>query len=82
MEVSITQFRREMFNLVNQAMSGTDLWVIHKGRRFRIVPEEAAASRLSRIAPLEIVNPASSETEEQALQEEMKQAWESDWADL
>jgi antitoxin (DNA-binding transcriptional repressor) of toxin-antitoxin stability system len=82
MEVSITQFRRDMFDLVTQAMAGVDVYVTHKGRRFRIVPDEPPSSRLSRITPLEIINPESSEDDERALQEEMRAAWEKDWAEL
>lgn len=54
MEVSITQFRREMFDLVNQAMEGAEVWVTHKGRRFRIVPEGKPLNKLDRITPMKI----------------------------
>ena len=33
MEVSITQFRRDIFSLVNQALDGGEVWFTHKGRR-------------------------------------------------
>jgi prevent-host-death family protein len=82
MEVTITQFRRELFELVNQAMDGADIWVAHKGRRFRIAPEEKPPSRFSRITPLQVINPASSEDDEAAMKREMQQAWEKDWDDL
>ena len=82
MEVSITKFRREMFDLVNQAMSGGEVWVIHKGHRFRIAPEDVPGSRLSRIAPIEITNPKSQELDNRSLQEEMTRAWEKDWSTL
>jgi prevent-host-death family protein len=39
MEVSITQFRRRIFDLVNQAMDGKEVWVMHKGRRFKVTSE-------------------------------------------
>jgi antitoxin (DNA-binding transcriptional repressor) of toxin-antitoxin stability system len=82
MEVTITKFRNEMFDLVNQALSGTEVWVKHKGRRFRIVPDEAPRSKLSRLTPMEIINPNSSEEDEKRMKEEMKQAWEKDWEEL
>lgn len=82
MEVSITKFRREMFDLVNQALSGNEVWVIHKGRRIRITPEDALGSRLSRITPIEITNPKSQELDNRSLQEEMTRAWEKDWSTL
>lgn len=82
MEVSITQFRRDIFDLVNQAMAGSEVWVVHKGRRFKIAPEHASDSRLSRITPLEVLNSESPEPEALSLQEEMTRAWEKDWSTL
>ena len=51
MEVPITQFRQKLFDLVNQALDGKEVWVSHKGRRLRLVPEHAP-SKLSRITPM------------------------------
>jgi antitoxin (DNA-binding transcriptional repressor) of toxin-antitoxin stability system len=85
MEVSITQFRRQMFDLVNEAMDGGEVWVLHKGRRFKIAPEDKPVSRLSRITSLEVINPefsGLSDLKDPHLQEEMERAWESDWVDL
>ena len=82
MEVSITQFRRNLFALVNQAMEGTDVWVTHKGERFKIAPERPPVSRLSRITPMEIVNTDGPDLDDPAWKDEMRLAWESDWDDL
>jgi hypothetical protein len=82
MEVSITKFRRNLFELVNQAMEGTEVWVTHKGRRFKLAPEKPIVSRLSRITPVEIVNPDGPGIEDESWKDEMRLAWESDWADL
>lgn len=82
MEVSITKFRRDMFELVNRAMAGTDVWVVHKGRRFKVAPENVPSRRLDRITPLEVVNPESPELSDSGLQEEMTRAWEKDWSSL
>jgi len=82
MEVTITQFRRELFDLVNQALTGTEVWVIHKGQRFRIMPEHRTETRLSRITPLEVLDPEAVENDLPSLQEEMARAWEKDWSTL
>jgi hypothetical protein len=86
MEVSITQFRRQMFDLVNRALDGTEIWVRHKGVRFRIAPEGQVTSRISRITPMEILNPDASDLNDPALkaqlQSEMEKAWEDDWSIL
>ena len=86
MEVPITKFRREIFNLMNQAMAGGEVWVTHKGQRFRIVPDKKALSRLSRITPLDILNPDVPDLNDRALKAEsmaeMERAWERDWSIL
>lgn len=78
-DVSITQFRRNLFSLMNQALEGTEVWVTHKGSRLRIVPEKPPGSRLSRITPMEVVNYAQGGLEDTGLLEEMTRAWEADW---
>jgi len=82
MEIPITLFRRKIFELVNQAMSGAEVWVAYKGRRFRVVPDAEPTSRLSRITPLEIISPAAGGRTEQSLQQEMTALWERDWSTL
>lgn len=86
MEVSITEFRRNIFELINQAMDGKEVWVMHKGRRFKVVPEVKPGSRLSRITPLAVINSAnqaaSTKQSDRSLQEEMMRAWERDWSNL
>ena len=82
MEVSITQFRRDLFDLVNQALDGKDVWVKHKKRRFKIVPEIEPGSRFSRITPMQIIKPNSSEEDELEMKREMQRAWEKDWEKL
>ncbi|MGA7830432.1 MAG: hypothetical protein WCA21_05690 [Terracidiphilus sp.] len=79
MEVPITQFRREIFSLVNQALDGGEVWFTHKGRRIKIVPEGKPVSRLSRITPMEVINYAEGGLENTGLLDEMTRAWEADW---
>lgn len=81
MEVSITKFRQDIFDLVHQALNGGEVWVTYKGRKFRIAPEGAPASRLERITPLQVLNPDASQNESSLL-EEMTRAWEQDWSSL
>lgn len=82
MEVSITQFRREMFELVTKAMQGDEVWVSYKGRRFKVAPDQKPKSRLGRITPLEVVNPKSAGLDNDSLRKEMKRQWEKDWSTL
>lgn len=79
MEVPITLFRREIFTLVNQALDGAEVWVTHKGRRLKIVPEGKPVSRLSRITPMEILVPGIN-LEDDSWKQEMMREWERKWA--
>lgn len=82
MEVSITQFRRELFALVNRALEGEEVWVAHRGRRFRIAPDRPTGSRLSRLTPLGVIDPESPGLDDPSLQEEIERAWARDWSEL
>lgn len=86
MEVPITRFRREIFSLVNQALEGEEVWVTHKGRRVKIVPEGRLVSRLSRITPMEVLVDPNFNMDDPAFKAEwlaeMEKEWEKDWADL
>jgi antitoxin (DNA-binding transcriptional repressor) of toxin-antitoxin stability system len=79
MEVSITQFRREMFALVNRALQGEIVTVTHKGQRFRIIPEVQPATRFDRLTPLQIINPGYPDLDDSEMKAEMKAEWERDW---
>lgn len=82
MEVTISEFRRNIFDLVSRAIEGTELWVIHKGHRLKIAPDQPPVPRLSRITPLEVINAEPADTSQPTLQEEMTRAWEKDWDTL
>jgi hypothetical protein len=82
MEVSITKFRHDLFDFVNQAMEGGEIWVVYKGRRLKLVPEMPAGSKLDRITPLQVVSPGATTLDDLELKEEMEQALEEDWKTL
>jgi len=77
MEVPITQFRQKLFDLVNQALDGKEVWVSHKGRRLRLVPEHAP-SKLSRITPMQIIVPGA-DIEDDSWKVETMREWERKW---
>jgi len=76
MEVTITQFRRDLFTLVEQAMGGAEVWVKHKGRRFRIEPEKPKGSKLARLTKRDLIN---HDVPEDAHKIEMWKAIQEDW---
>ncbi len=77
MEVTITQFRQKVFELVDQALEGKEVWVKHKGRRVRIVPEHPV-DKLSRITPMEIIV-SSADLEDDSWKIAMTREWEQKW---
>jgi antitoxin (DNA-binding transcriptional repressor) of toxin-antitoxin stability system len=77
MEVTITQFRQKVFELVDQALEGKEVWVKHKGRRVRIVPEQPV-DKLSRITPMDIVAP-SVDLEDDSWKAAMMREWDQKW---
>lgn len=79
MEVTITEFRRNLFELANKAMAGDEVWVTHKGRRFKLAPEKPVGDKLSRITPMEVINPDGPGLEDESWKEEMRLEWEKDW---
>jgi hypothetical protein len=86
MEVPITKFRQEIFNLANRVLEGDEIWVRHKGRRLKLVSEDGPRSRLRRLTPMKILNPAFGNLNDPALKAEamaeMERAWERDWSIL
>jgi prevent-host-death family protein len=86
MEVPITQFRKNIFDLVNQASEGKDVRFTHKGKRFRIIPEDAAVDKLSRITPMQILIPDDFDLNDPAFKAEslaeMEKEWKKDWSEL
>jgi len=86
MEVPITQFRRDIFSLVNQALEGEEVWISHKGKRLKIVPEGGAGDRLSRVTPMQVLIPEDFDMNDPAFRAEwmaeMEKEWEDDWSKL
>jgi len=60
-------------------MEGEDLWFTHKGQRFKVAPEVAPPSKLSRLTPLDLINTDGPGLEDESWKEEMRLAWEKDW---
>ena len=81
MDITITEFRRDLFKLTEQAMNGVPVHVIHKGKGFTLVPDAPAGDRLSRITPMHIIN-GDLEEASALLMQEMEAEWEKDWAEL
>jgi antitoxin (DNA-binding transcriptional repressor) of toxin-antitoxin stability system len=82
MEVPITQFRREMFALVNRALEGETITVAYKGKRLRIVPEAEPKSRFHLLTPLQVINPDYPDLDDADMKAEIQAEMEADWKNL
>ncbi len=83
--VSISQFRKNLFQLADQALNGDIVEVKYKGQTIRLVPE-AKVSKLDRLTPARIFNPDFSEEDHERASRElfaaMQAEWEKDWSEL
>jgi antitoxin (DNA-binding transcriptional repressor) of toxin-antitoxin stability system len=80
MAVTITEFRKNLFRLADQALEGEPVEFIHKGVLFKVTPE-TRPSKLSRLTKEPVVAPgADLETEE--LLKEMEAEWRKDWSEI
>lgn len=86
MEVPISQFRKNIFALVSEAAEGKDVRFTHKGRRFRVVPEDAPVDKLSRITPMQVLVDEDFNLDDPAFKAErmaeMEKEWDKEWAQL
>jgi len=82
MAATITQFRKELFQLADQALKGEAVEFVYRGVVFKVTPEKKQ-SKLDRLIGQPVVAPgADLESAGKQLQEEMQSAWMDDWSTL
>lgn len=82
MTVTITEFRKNVFELVERALKGELIEVSHKGRLVRLMAEaENSTSKLARLVTRNTVVGSFEELEEaqRNLQTENRARWEAKW---
>jgi prevent-host-death family protein len=86
MKVTITEFRNNLFKLVEKVIAGESVEFVHRGTTIRLVVPEGRLSKLDRLTQRQISNPEMSveqqQVAERAMQAEMLAEIESDWADI
>jgi antitoxin (DNA-binding transcriptional repressor) of toxin-antitoxin stability system len=85
MDVPVTTFRKQIFELLSRAQRGESISVSYKGERFRIVPELAPKARLDRLIPMQVVHadyPGDHQAARRQIMSEMENEWEQDWSEL
>jgi hypothetical protein len=79
---TITQFRKNLFHLADQAMNGEIVQFTYRGVVFEVKPEKRQ-SKLAKLVGQPVVaagvDPALAGKE---LSAEMQAEWEKDWSDL
>ena len=80
MPVNITKFRRELFQLADQALKGEPVEFIHKGVIFKVVPA-TRTPKLSRLTR-ETVTAPGADLDTTALLKEMEAEWQKDWSEI
>jgi antitoxin (DNA-binding transcriptional repressor) of toxin-antitoxin stability system len=87
MTVTVSDFRKDLFKLVERVIAGETVEFVHRGTTIRlIIPEGATTSKLDRLTPRRITNPAMTEKQqrsaERKLRSEMLAEMERDWAEI
>lgn len=80
MPVTITDFRRRLFQLADRALAGEPVEFIHKGVVFKVVPRQPV-SKLSRLTRETVVAPGA-DLDTSELLREMEAEWAKDWSEL
>jgi antitoxin (DNA-binding transcriptional repressor) of toxin-antitoxin stability system len=87
MRVTITEFRQNLFKLVERVIAGETVEFVHQGTTVRlVVPEGSAPTKLDRLTPRQTANPDMTEKQQRAaerkLQAEMWAEIGKDWAEI
>ena len=86
MKVTITEFRKDLFKLVEKVIAGESVEFVHQGATIRLVVPEGRSSKLDRLTPRQITSPGMTEKQHRAaerkLQAEMLVEMKKDWAEL
>jgi antitoxin (DNA-binding transcriptional repressor) of toxin-antitoxin stability system len=86
MRVTVTEFRKNLFNLVERVIAGESVEFVHQGTTIRLVIPEGPASKLDRLTPKQIANPDMTAKEHRAAERkmnaEMLAEMEKDWSEV
>ncbi len=82
MKVTTTEFRKNLFQLVEKALRGELVEITHKGQLIRLVPANKP-SKMSRLVQRNTIvgTPEDLERAQQELDEEMRTMWDRKWID-
>jgi antitoxin (DNA-binding transcriptional repressor) of toxin-antitoxin stability system len=80
-KVTSTEFRKNLFQIVERAIQGELIEVLHKGRLVRLVPGDKP-SKMSRLIPRDTIcgTPEDLDRGQQQLDTEMRALWDEKWS--
>ena len=83
MSLTATKFRKDLFNVLEQALKGEPVEIMYKGAKLKLVPTQSG-SKIARMKPQEyfLCDPDSLVSTDPELMAEMEAEWEKDWRDL
>ena len=84
MELKATEFRKNLFQVLDSALHGETVEIIYKGSKLRLAPPPQKQSRLSRMVKRGtlLVDPDSIVESDPELMAEFEAIWEEKWKDL
>ena len=82
MTATITQFRKELFHLADQAMNGEIVQFTYKGVVFQVKPEKKQSKLAKLVGQPVVAEGVDLELAGKELSAEMQAEWEKDWSDL
>ena len=85
--MTITEFRTNLFRLVERVIAGESVEFVHHGITIRlVVPEDSSSSRLDRLTPAQISNPEMTAAQRRSagrkMDAEIGAELEKDWAEI
>ena len=80
MKVTSTEFRKNLFQIVERALKGELVEIVHKGRPVRLVPGDKP-SKMSRLVQRDTIRgtPQDLDRSQEQLDAEMRTSWEAKW---
>ena len=78
--MTVTEFRKNLFQLVERALNGELIEIVHKNRTIRLAPTEPK-SKLSHLVQRDTLNCTPEELEQavRVQDDEMLKRWEQKW---
>lgn len=82
MTATITQFRKELFQLADQALKGENVAFTYRGVVFQVMPEKKHSKLDKLVGQPVLAEGVDLEQASKELSAEMEAAWFEDWSDL